>query len=146
MGRVVAPSPPPPARTTDRFKELDGYRGIAVLAIVVFHVFQFCNVYRYLYRGTPAYTILNSLDGVVPFFFVLTAFLLFEPMARSAIEGGRPISGRGSLARPAFPETGEICSNISRLRKSLTQNESSTPTDRPGRFRWRSSSTSAWSC
>jgi peptidoglycan/LPS O-acetylase OafA/YrhL len=101
MGRVVAPSPPPPARTTDRFKELDGYRGIAVLAIVVFHVFQFCNVYRYLYRGTPAYTILNSLDGVVPFFFVLTAFLLFEPMARSAIEGGRPISGRGFLVRRA---------------------------------------------
>ncbi len=103
MGRIVAPNSPVPADTkqSERYGELDGYRGIAVLGIVVFHVFQFCNVNHYLYLGTPGYTVLNSLDAMVPFFFVLTAFLLFEPVARSAIEGNRPISGRGFLTRRA---------------------------------------------
>jgi peptidoglycan/LPS O-acetylase OafA/YrhL len=101
VGRVVAPTPPTPHIRGERYRELDGYRGIAVLAISLFHVFQFCNVDHYLYFGTPGYTLLNSLDAMVPFFFVLTAFLLFEPIARSAIEGGRPISGRGFLVRRA---------------------------------------------
>ena len=72
------------------------------MAIVVFHVYQFCNVAHYLYLGTPAYTVLNSLDAMVPWFFVLTAFLLFEPIARSAIEGGPAISARGFLVRRAI--------------------------------------------
>lgn len=72
------------------------------MAIVIFHVYQFCNVAHYLYLGTPAYTVLNSLDAMVPWFFVLTAFLLFEPIARSAIEGGPAISARGFLVRRAI--------------------------------------------
>ena len=96
---MVAPSRTTVPSAEGRFEELDGYRGIAVMGIVVFHVFQFCNVDHYLYLGTPAYTVLNSLDAMVPFFFVLTAFLLFEPMARAAIEDTPPISGRGFLAQ-----------------------------------------------
>jgi peptidoglycan/LPS O-acetylase OafA/YrhL len=101
IGQVVAPIQIVVSSAQGRFEELDGYRGIAVVGIVVFHVFQFCNVDHYLYLGTPAYTVLNSLDAMVPFFFVLTAFLLFEPVARAVIEDTPPISGRGFLARRA---------------------------------------------
>jgi peptidoglycan/LPS O-acetylase OafA/YrhL len=102
MGSAVAPVGPAPAtRAAERYEELDGHRGIAAVAVVIFHVYQFCNVAHFLYFGTPAYMLLNSLDAMVPWFFVLTAFLLFEPVARSAIEGRQPISARGFLARRA---------------------------------------------
>ncbi len=100
MGSVVAPVRPVLAtRGAERYEELDGHRGLAAVAVVVFHVYQFCNVAHFLYYGTAAYTVLNSLDAVVPWFFVISAFLLFEPMARSAIAGRRPISARGFLTR-----------------------------------------------
>ncbi|HEY0935997.1 MAG TPA: acyltransferase [Trebonia sp.] len=92
----------PAAGAAQRYRELDGHRGIAAVTIVVFHVYQFCNVEHFLYRGTPAYTVLNSLDAMVPWFFVISAFLLFEPVARSAIEGRPPVSARGFLIRRAI--------------------------------------------
>lgn len=95
-------SPQPAAKATGRYRELDGHRGIAAVAIVVFHVYQFSNVAHYLYLGTPAYTVLNSLDAMVPWFFVISAFLLFQPVARSVIEGGPPVSPRGFLIRRAI--------------------------------------------
>lgn len=102
MGSVVAPTRPAPAsRSAERYEELDGHRGIAAVAVVVFHVYQFCNVDHFLYYGTPAYTVLNSLDAMVPWFFVITAFVLFEPIARAAIAGHAPISARGFLTRRA---------------------------------------------
>lgn len=102
MGSIVTPVRPAlAADRAERYDELDGHRGIAAVAVVVFHVYQFCNVAHYLYLGTPAYTVLDSLDAMVPWFFVITAFLLFEPVARSAIEGRQPISARGFLIRRA---------------------------------------------
>jgi peptidoglycan/LPS O-acetylase OafA/YrhL len=102
-GPAVAPvSAPPVGRAAERNRELDGHRGIAAVAIVIFHVYQFCNVTGFLYRGTPAYTVLNSLDAMVPWFFVISAVLLFEPVARSAIEDQAPISARGFLLRRAI--------------------------------------------
>jgi len=98
----MAPVRPAAPRASERYTELDGHRGIAAVAVVVFHVYQFCNVAHFLYFGTPAYTVLNSLDAMVPWFFVITAFLLFEPVARSAIEGGQPLSARGFLIRRAI--------------------------------------------
>jgi peptidoglycan/LPS O-acetylase OafA/YrhL len=103
MGSVVAPAKPAPAaRNAERYQELDGHRGIAAVAVVIFHVYQFCNVSHFLYYGTPAYTVLNSLDAMVPWFFVITAFVLFEPIARAAIAGREPISARGFLIRRAL--------------------------------------------
>jgi peptidoglycan/LPS O-acetylase OafA/YrhL len=102
MGTVVAPVRPTSARASERYAELDGHRGIAAVTVVIFHVYQFCNVAHFLYLGTPGYTVLNSLDAMVPWFFVITAFLLFEPVARSAIEGGQPLSARGFLIRRAI--------------------------------------------
>jgi peptidoglycan/LPS O-acetylase OafA/YrhL len=87
--------------STERYRELDGHRGLAVLGIVVYHAYQFSNVDHYLYLGTAAYTVLYSLDAMVPWFFVLSAYLLFEPIARSVITGGQAISARGFLSRRA---------------------------------------------
>ena len=102
-GSAAAPvSPAPSLQTAGRYDELDGHRGIASVAIVIFHVYQFCNVAHFLYYGTVGYTVLNSLDAMVPWFFVLTAFLLFEPVARSAIDGRQPMSARGFLIRRAI--------------------------------------------
>jgi peptidoglycan/LPS O-acetylase OafA/YrhL len=39
---------------------------------------------------------------MVPWFFVISAFLLFEPVARSAIEGRAPVFARGFLIRRAI--------------------------------------------
>ena len=95
----VAPDTPASLR---RWRELDGHRGIAVLGIVVFSVYRFSNVEHFLYRGTLGYTVLNSLDAMVPWLFVLSAFLLFEPIARSAIEAPHTIAVRGFLTRRAI--------------------------------------------
>ncbi len=99
VGRIVAPAAlaAPPQRR--RWAELDGHRGIAVVGIVVFNVYQFCNVDHFLYGGTLGYTVLNSLDAMVPWLFVLSAFLLFEPIARAAIEHPGSISVREFLVR-----------------------------------------------
>ena len=108
-GTVAAPAPAPaPAATRlglasgHRWPELDGHRGLAVIGIVVFNVYQHCNVDHFLYRGTLAYTVLNSLDAMVPWLFVLSAFLLFGPIAWAAINDPRSLSARGFLTRRAI--------------------------------------------
>lgn len=102
IGSIVAPELSPTVRPDGRrYRELEGQRGIAVVAIVVFDVYQFCNTAHFLYDGTPAYRLINSLDAMVPWLFVLTAFLLFEPIARALINGRDPISVRRFLARRA---------------------------------------------
>lgn len=89
FGPVHAPTAPNPVRAGRHYRELDAYRGMAALCIVVFHVYQFCNVYHYLYLGTPAFVVLSSLDVGVPAFFVLSAFLVSLPIVRSLVDGRR---------------------------------------------------------
>lgn len=102
MGRAVAPVAPVVTRPdVGRYREIDGHRGVAALAIVVFHVYQFSNVDRFLYLGTPAYTVLNSLDGLVAWFFVISGFVLFEPIARGVVDGSPSLSPRRFLTRRA---------------------------------------------
>lgn len=66
---------------------LDAQLGAAGVAAVVFHVYQFCDTTHFLYVGTPAYTVLNSLDAAVTWLFVILGFLLFEPVARAVVDG-----------------------------------------------------------
>jgi peptidoglycan/LPS O-acetylase OafA/YrhL len=102
IGSAAAPLVSPDTRASSRrWRELDGHRGIAVVGVVVFTVYQFCNVEHFLYRGTLGYTVLNSLDAMFPWLFVLSAFLLFEPIARSAIQAPHTIAVRGFLTRRA---------------------------------------------
>jgi peptidoglycan/LPS O-acetylase OafA/YrhL len=93
---IVAPSP-------DRrhYRRLDAYRSIAVLASVVFTVYQFCNVNHALEHGF-FYHLINSLDAAVPCLFVITGFLIFEPVARHTIDGDLPRADRSYFTRRAL--------------------------------------------
>jgi peptidoglycan/LPS O-acetylase OafA/YrhL len=85
-----------------RFAGLEGYRGLAALVIVVYHVYQEMRsgpAARYPYEGTPIHVLLVGLDSFVGLFFVLSAFLLGLPYARAALAGAQPQSARTFLSR-----------------------------------------------
>ena len=91
-----APPAPPGARRVapERFAELDGYRGIAALMIVLYHAYLrdlLARDYTYLV-GTPLHFVFRNLNAGVPCFFVLSGFVLFLPFARAAIaqRGAQP--------------------------------------------------------
>jgi peptidoglycan/LPS O-acetylase OafA/YrhL len=92
--------------TVGRFEELEAYRGIAALLIVVFHAYQFSReglgVQRYVYEGTILHRFFGNLDAGVAFFFALSGFLIFLPFARDAIEQRQHQSARGYLIRRAI--------------------------------------------
>ena len=89
-----------------RFEELEAYRGIAALLIVVFHAYQYSREAtgraEYVYAGTPWHSLFSNLEATVAWFFVLSGFLVFLPIARGAIERGRGHAARGFLIRRAI--------------------------------------------
>ena len=100
-------SPAAPGRMND----LEGYRGIAALGIVVFHAYQFCREGAgnragstpdgYAYAGSPLGHVLLNLDGLVSLFLILSGFLLYAPIARQITAGRRTGSARVFLLRRA---------------------------------------------
>jgi peptidoglycan/LPS O-acetylase OafA/YrhL len=75
-----------------RIRDLDGYRGIAAVGIVVFHAYQFARGNAsgsYAHQGTLAEHILQNLDGLVSMFLILSGYLLYLPVARNAMRGER---------------------------------------------------------
>ena len=94
----------PPRPSAGHFPELQGQRGLAALCIVVFHVYQYDRSgpdARAPLEGTWAHPLVLGLDGMVDWFFVLSAFLLTLPYAR-ALRDGRPLtSARDFLGRRA---------------------------------------------
>ncbi len=84
-----------------RFMELEAFRALAALAVVVYHAYQYSGLQRSVDEGTPSSTVLNSLDGAVAFFLALSGFLLFLPIATAAIGQLGLLSSRGFLARRA---------------------------------------------
>jgi peptidoglycan/LPS O-acetylase OafA/YrhL len=95
-----------PAAPAARFEELEAYRGVAALLIVVFHAYQFSKqgtgAARYVYEGKPLHALFHNLEAAVAWFFVLSGFLVFLPFARAAIDQKRPQSARGFLVRRAI--------------------------------------------
>ena len=87
-----------------RFPELQGQRGLAALAVLVFHVYQYDRSgsdARFPLQDTWAHPLLFGLDAAVDWFFVLSAFLLTLPYARALLDG-RPLPGaREFLGRRA---------------------------------------------
>jgi peptidoglycan/LPS O-acetylase OafA/YrhL len=81
---------------TQRFDELEAYRGLAALCIIVFHTYQYSrqgqNLSTYVYEGTAFHSLFSGLhmSGV---FFTLSGFLLFLPFVRAALsqEGQRSV-------------------------------------------------------
>ena len=72
-----------------RFLEgLEAFRGVAAILIVIFHAYQYTRegtgAAQYLYEGTVLHFLFNNLR-LTEWFFVLTGFLLFLPVARAAL-------------------------------------------------------------
>ncbi|MEK8172334.1 acyltransferase family protein [Streptomyces sp. M19] len=88
-----------------RASEIEGYRGIAALSTLIFHVWQ--QYYRYDADGSHP-PIANKYVGslismeVVDLFLVLSAYLLTLAYARAAINGGSVRSARTFLFRRAI--------------------------------------------
>jgi peptidoglycan/LPS O-acetylase OafA/YrhL len=89
---------------TGRIGDLDGYRGIAAVGIIVFHAYQFARgnaTSSYAYQGTLAEHVLRNLDGLVSMFLILSGYLLYLPVARNAMRGERPGAVTAFLLRRA---------------------------------------------
>lgn len=88
------PEDPEASGAQGRFLELDAYRGIAALSIVVYHVYVYArdDAGRYLFEGTWLDLFLRILDSGVAWFFVLSGFVIFLPFARAVIKqrGAQP--------------------------------------------------------
>ncbi|WP_261574405.1 acyltransferase family protein [Frankia gtarii] len=95
-----------------RMDDLEGYRGIAALGVVVFHAYQFCREGAggdaagstpdgYAYAGTALGHVMLNLDGLVSLFLLLSGFLLYAPAARQVLAGRRVGSPRVFLLRRA---------------------------------------------
>jgi peptidoglycan/LPS O-acetylase OafA/YrhL len=101
----VVSAPDQPQRAVGKLAALEGYRGLAALLVVVFHVYQFDRVgfplTRYPYSGTPLDVVLRNMDCMVDLFLVLSAFLLGLPFARAILGQGSEQTGRGFLLRRA---------------------------------------------
>ena len=87
-----------------RFAQLDGYRGIAALLIVVHHVYLHSRTPQgaYVYIGTPLHLLFLNLDVAVTWFFVLSGFVIFLPFAQAAITQKQPVSIRNFFLRRAM--------------------------------------------
>jgi peptidoglycan/LPS O-acetylase OafA/YrhL len=91
------------ASESTRYDELEAYRGLAALLIVVFHAYQHSRaVSTYVYAGTPVNVVFQNLDATVAWFFVLSGFLITLPFARAAVHQDREQSARGFLIRRAI--------------------------------------------
>ncbi|GAA1904223.1 acyltransferase [Streptomyces durmitorensis] len=103
-GVSEAAAPAPPA-SRGRALELQGFRGLAALSTVLFHVWQ--EYYTYDAAGahppveSPWVGALVSLE-VIDLFFVMSAYLLTLSYARAAIDGGSIRTGKTFLFRRAI--------------------------------------------
>ena len=80
--------------------DLAGFRGLAAVSVMVFHAFQFCrDGGRTPYAGHLLGAALTGFDGMISWFFLVSAFLLYRPMIRRAVAGGQQASPGRMLAR-----------------------------------------------
>ncbi len=94
---------PDQASRTGRSRDLDGFRGFAALTVVVFHAWQFCRA-----GGQPDFAqqtagrLLGGFDGMISWFFVASAYLLYLPVARRILAGDDPGRAKVFLWRRAL--------------------------------------------
>ncbi|PYE55260.1 acyltransferase family protein [Deinococcus yavapaiensis] len=93
-------------RASARYEELEAYRGVAALLVVLFHAYQFTRegtaAQTYLYEGTPLHTLFVNLDTPVAWFFTLSGFLIFLPIATSLLSSGSALHPGAFLLRRAI--------------------------------------------
>ena len=107
LSKEIAPAVVPDAadkaraaapKRSGRMREVDGYRALAALMIILFHAWSVGNQ---PYSGTPFETFVRTSAAGVSLFFALSGMVTFLPMVRGALEGKVP-SGRSFLARRFF--------------------------------------------
>ncbi len=107
LSKEIAPAVAPEPRSgagadkpsrSGRMREVDGYRAVAALMIILFHAWTVGNL---PYSGTPFETFVRISAAGVSLFFALSGMVTFLPMVRGALNGKVP-SGRSFLARRIF--------------------------------------------
>jgi peptidoglycan/LPS O-acetylase OafA/YrhL len=88
--------PPEGAPRRGRARELEGYRGLAALTIIGFHVFQFTGM-----AGTNSWISVLARFETVDILFVMSAYLLTLSYARAAIDRTPVQPARNFLFRRA---------------------------------------------
>ncbi|HEY8599406.1 MAG TPA: acyltransferase [Thermomicrobiales bacterium] len=88
----------------NRYIELDAFRGIAALLIVIHHFYLLSRDENndHLFLGTFVHFLLANLDVSVTLFFTLSGFVIFLPFARAAIDGDPSPSIARFLVRRAL--------------------------------------------
>ena len=86
-----------PPRSHARFPLFDSLRGLAAISIVFVHVGIFTNAFTDTWHGR----LVSHLDIGVPFFFLLSAFLLYRPFVAARVRNAKR-SGFGGYARRRF--------------------------------------------
>jgi len=101
-----APSADPGAGSRPRWEALEGARGLAAVGVVLLHVWMFTD--RQAEIGQWWGQLLIDLRLGVPFFFVLSGFLIWRPWAQAALSGrerpamGSYVSRRAVRILPAY--------------------------------------------
>jgi peptidoglycan/LPS O-acetylase OafA/YrhL len=83
-GRSSSLRPPEGSPKRARSRELEGYRGLAAVSIVIFHVCQYALPQE---SPNPVFSALTQFE-VVDVLFAMSAYLLTLSYARAAIDGG----------------------------------------------------------
>lgn len=94
------PSARPGGRAALRVRGVEGWRGVACVVVVAFHVWQNMDVDGDGMGpvGAPwTLSAILSVDVVVDLFFVLSGLLLFLPFAVAAFDDDRPVPSRREL-------------------------------------------------
>jgi peptidoglycan/LPS O-acetylase OafA/YrhL len=80
--------------------DLAGFRGLAAISVIIFHAYQFCRGGGTTpYKGQFVGAVIGSFDGMISFFFLVSAFLLYLPMVDRVTSGRAQRSVRETLAR-----------------------------------------------
>jgi peptidoglycan/LPS O-acetylase OafA/YrhL len=155
-----------PAAPVARMNDLEGYRGLAALGIVVFHAYQFARgnaASSYAYPHTIAQSVLRNLDGLVSMFLILSGYLLYLPVTRKFLLAANAgvvkvfllrraarilplywlaITLAWAYRNPSLPGDWRDLVEHLTFTQVFDSNGSSTPSAPPGRCRSKSSSTS----
>jgi len=90
LSKTIAPAEAPPASGAGRrgrMLEIDGYRAIAAVMIIVVHAWMQGGD---MYDGTPVATTIRGFDAAVSLFFALSGLVTFLPIVRGALTGKVP--------------------------------------------------------
>jgi len=106
--RPVTGAARPDGAARVEFADLAGSRGLAAVLVMIFHAYQFCRAGGHTTYGQVLGATLGAFDGMISWFFVVSAFLLYRPQVRRAVAGqaqdgpGQTLARRGLRILPLY--------------------------------------------